>query len=144
MESVPFGPLAQLPPVHGAGPATSPLFQAFDLEPVEKRPEVKSPLAIGVQGARVVVRDLKLYRDIYYRSNGGQPLQLGADEYFMLGDNSANSFDSRSWTIPGVPERNFLGKPFLLHQPSRIGHWTFNGRQRTFPSIDWSRVRFLR
>ena len=40
-------------------------------------------------------------------------------EYFLLGDNSANSDDSRSWQIPAVPERNFLGKPFLLHQPSR-------------------------
>ena len=46
----------------------------------------------------------------------------------MLGDNSANSDDSRSWQIPAVPERNFLGKPFLLHQPSRpygaAGDWS--------------------
>jgi signal peptidase I len=46
--------------------------------------------------------------------------------------------------MPGVPERNFLGKPFLLHQPSRITHLTLNARERVFQSIDWSRIRFLR
>ena len=91
---------------------------------------------------------MKIYRDIYYRSSGrnavDEPLQMKHNEYFMLGDNSANSDDSRSWPIPGVPERNFLGKPFLLHQPSRITHLTVAGRERIFQSIDWARIRFLR
>jgi len=121
---------------------------AYDLEPATKRVELTSPFALGLQGVNVVIRDLKLYRDIYYRSSGENairvPLLLGSDEYFMLGDNSANSNDSRSWPIPGVPERNFLGKPFLLHQPSRLTHVSFGGRERVFQSIDWSRIRFLR
>ncbi|MCE9533628.1 MAG: signal peptidase I [Planctomycetes bacterium] len=124
------------------------VFTAYDLDPVFTRPEVHSPFALGVQGINVVVRNLKIYRDIYYRASGDNavkvPYQLGRDEYFMMGDNSANSNDSRSWPIPGVPERNFLGKPFLLHQPSRITHWTIGGRERVFQSIDWSRIRFLR
>jgi len=64
---------------------------------------------------------------------------LGRGEYFMLGDNSSNSEDSRYWSIPGVPERNILGRPLLLHQPSRwttIGGWDVQ-------SIDWKRVRWI-
>jgi signal peptidase I len=123
-------------------------FAAYDLEPAPLRSDVISPFAFGVQGVNVVIRDVQLYRDIYYRSSGRNavetPYQLANDEYFMLGDNSANSDDSRSWPIPGVPERNFLGKPFLLHQPSRVSHMTIGGRERVFQSIDWGRIRFLR
>lgn len=135
-------------------------FPAFDLaELIERkklptsgqepfRNPVSSPFAVALQGANVVIRDFRIYRDIYYRSTGHNgittALQLAADEYFMLGDNSANSHDSRSWPIPGVPERNFLGKPFLLHQPSRVAHMSIGGRERIFQSIDWSRIRFLR
>ena len=123
-------------------------FPAYDLDPVKGRADVISPLAFGTQGISVVIRDLKIYRDIYYRPSGrnavSEPLHLGSDEYFMLGDNSANSDDSRSWPIPGVPERNFLGKPFLLHQPSKITQMTFGGRAQVFQSIDWARIRFLR
>jgi signal peptidase I len=135
------------------------VFPAYDLQPLEERQhadassaplrkEVDSPFALAVQGTNVAIRNVRIYRDIYYRSTGNNAvanaLQLGADEYFMLGDNSANSHDSRSWQIPGVPERNFLGKPFLLHQPSRVAHMTIGGSERVFQSIDWSRIRFLR
>jgi len=123
-------------------------FTSYDLDSARTRADVISPLALGVQGVNVVIRDLKIYRDIFYRSSGrnavDEALMLGPDEYFMLGDNSANSDDSRSWPIPGVPERNFLGKPFLLHQPSRVTRLTVSGRERVFQSIDWARIRLLR
>ncbi|MGI8605442.1 MAG: signal peptidase I [Verrucomicrobiales bacterium] len=35
--------------------------------------------------------------------------------YFMLGDNSANSFDSRYWGF--VPRQNIMGRVFLRHWP---------------------------
>ena len=107
-----------------------------------------SPFRLGAEGATIAFRQVKLYRDIYYRGGdrraSHEPYQLGPDEYFLLGDNSANSDDSRSWQIPAVPERNFLGKPFLLHQPSRPAHWAVGGRQVDAQSVDWGRVRWLR
>src|SRR5262245_13014999 len=123
-------------------------YFAHDLPPAGRRADVTSPLRLGAQGATIAIRHVKLFRDIHYRTGDKHaahaPYQLGGDEYFMLGDNSANSDDSRSWQIPGVPERNFLGKPFLLHQPSRPAHWSVGGRRVDVQSIDWGRIRWLR
>jgi signal peptidase I len=125
-------------------------FSAFDLPagPSRSQLEVSRPLSVGVQGVSAIVRNLRLCRDIYYRSAGQhavqRPLTLGQNEYFMLGDNSANSDDGRSWQSPAVPERNFLGKPFLLHQPSRLGRVELGGWTREFQSLDWDRIRWLR
>jgi signal peptidase I len=123
-------------------------FFSFDLPPAGRREDVTSPFKVGGQGIDVAVRHVRLYRDVYYRPGdrhaSAEPFQLGPDEYFLLGDNSANSDDSRSWQIPAVPERNFLGKPFLLHQPSRPAHWVVGGRQVDAQAIDWGRIRWLR
>jgi signal peptidase I len=123
-------------------------YFSYDLPPAGRRSDLTSPFRLGAEGATIAFRHVRLYRDIYYRSGerhaAAEPYQLGPDEYFMLGDNSANSEDSRAWQIPGVPERNFLGKPFLLHQPSRPAHWGVAGRQVDSQAIDWDRIRWLR
>ena len=125
---------------------------AFDLpadpELLRGRASVRRPLQLGIRGASIVLRNVKLLRDVHYRSENGHatklPHALAADEYFVLGDNSANSYDSRGWEIPGVPERDFIGKPFLIHQPLKVGQWTVNGQTQTFQTVDWDRVKWLR
>ena len=123
-------------------------YFSYDLPPASRREDVTSPFQIGGQGITVAIRHVRLYRDIYYRTGdrhaAHSPFVLGEKEYFLLGDNSANSDDSRSWQIPAVPERNFLGKPFLLHQPSRPSQWGVGGRRVDSQSIDWERIRWLR
>jgi signal peptidase I len=58
----------------------------------------------------------------------GTPVQLGPGEYFVLGDFSARSADSRYWTTgaPGhppfaVPEENILGVAICIYWP--IARW---------------------
>lgn len=118
-----------------------------DLPPVAGRGEVSRPLQLGARGCKLFIRNLKLYRDTYYTQYGENgtrsPITLGRGEYFMLGDNSGNSQDSRKWPEPGVPEADFVGKPFLVHQPLRTARVTFGGRDRLFQTVDWSRLRWL-
>jgi signal peptidase I len=125
--------------------------QPADLPAVVTRSEVRRPLQFGARGCRLVVRNLKVYRDVYYTQFGehgtqpphGTPTTLGPDEYFMMGDNSGNSQDSRKWPTPGVPEVEFIGKPFLIHQPLRPTRVTIRGQERQFQTVDWSRFRWL-
>lgn len=84
------------------------------------------PLAIGSLGAAIEVQDLRVLRDVYYVPiaaadsplGGGISVRLTADEYYMLGDNSPLSHDSRSRSIDAaVPAKLLLGKPLILTVP---------------------------
>ncbi|MBM4042991.1 MAG: signal peptidase I [Planctomycetes bacterium] len=94
-------------------------------------------LRIRCNGAHVTVRDPKLYVDVYYTQHpqrrgvryfvgrerdkdiyAGTPCRLGPDEFFALGDNSANSNDSRGWEKSGAVPRSYLvGEAFLVLWP---------------------------
>lgn len=124
-----------------------PVVPPADLPQVSNRRGVSRPLQLGVRGCRVVLHNIRLYRDVHYTRFGTHGTEhavtLGPKEYFVLGDNSGNSQDSRKWPSPGVPEADFIGKPFLVHQPLRQGRVTVGGRERAFQTLDWSRLRWL-
>jgi len=87
-----------------------------------------SSLEFGACACDVEVRDVRLWRDIYYTSDRdqqkfavGAPFTLAADEYFVMGDNSPNSFDSRSWGV--VKQSNLIGEAFFVFWP--VSRWKF-------------------
>ena len=105
-----------------------------------------SPLAIGVGGLGVVLGDVKIYRDVYYthpirpeaRWGLAEPMRLADHEYFVLGDNSPVSEDSRTWPERGAVDAKLLvGKPLAVLYPAqevKWGQWHFQvpnpGRMR--------------
>ncbi len=93
---------------------------------------------IGLPGERVVVTDDQVkvenaehpegvvLNEPYTGSEtfGNTSLLLGADEYFVMGDNRRVSLDSRAWGA--LPKGDIVGRPVLRLLPfSRIG--TFPG-----------------
>ena len=109
-----------------------PVFAPYDFEEEDRGPGVfASPIGIGLNGGSAEVSELQLFRDIYYTSAlfstprrpfaVDAPYLLGPDEYFVLGDNSPVSNDSRFWPDkPVVPAKAFVGKPFMVHLPGRM------------------------
>lgn len=53
-----------------------------------------------------------------YRGNGTTKVELPERRYWALGDNSANSLDSRNWGT--VPEQNIVGRAAFVYYP--FGH----------------------
>ncbi|MDG2389262.1 MAG: signal peptidase I [Planctomycetaceae bacterium] len=99
--------------------------------------------------AEFELKTLKLYRDIYYTSQNGeyaseQAFQVPADHYFVLGDNSRVSSDSRRWEQPTVPRKLLIGKPFLVHLPSTQETIGWRTWQIPYRKPDFSRIRFVR
>ena len=87
---------------------------------------------IANAGETVEIRDGKIYVDgkmvdepasiravTYYNAGDygqeGKPIKVPQDSYFVLGDNSASSRDSRYWGF--VPQKNLLGKVMCIYWP---------------------------
>lgn len=124
-------------------------FNANADESAVKQRDLRQPLALGSDGLGLVIDGLRVYRDVYYanaaalpRTNtNGVSVTLGADEYYVLGDNSPISLDSRNWkNTPGVSHKLLLGKPLVSHWPSRI----VNVGGRDFQVPDIGRIRYIR
>jgi len=85
------------------------------------------PLAIGSRGLSLAVRELRVWRDLYYywpvaanrHAGDRRAVTLGPEEYFVAGDNVPISDDSRSWARAGVPQQLLVGRPLLLYWRSR-------------------------
>jgi signal peptidase I len=88
------------------------------------------PASIGVAGGTVTVSALKLWRDTHYTYADHpvttaeldfankiriQTLYVQPGHYLALGDNSAQSADSRTWGL--VPERLLLGRALVVYYP---------------------------
>ena len=108
-----------------------------------------SRVHFGGRKGTFLVRDLTIFRDVHYTSSQGshavgQPYSLGDDEFFFLGDNSPVSLDSRGWRDPVVPRHLIVGKPIVVHLPSKPGRIRIGGREWFFRVPDFSRIRYIR
>jgi hypothetical protein len=112
-------------------------------DPAETDPaRLAAEVNIGAGGGAVNLGYLRLDRDVYYlndtaqtgrsimedpgRGSQGNPFTLEAGEYFMCGDNSPRSLDSRLWSLlerPVVPHRNLVGKAFFVYWPAAGKRW---------------------
>lgn len=88
---------------------------------------------VGLPGETIEIRSGTIYVDekpllepvfnktyYYNRGNFGQEnmkIQVPKDSYFVLGDNSASSQDSRYWGF--VPKENILGKALVIYWPAQ-------------------------
>ncbi|MDD5669041.1 MAG: signal peptidase I [Candidatus Omnitrophica bacterium] len=79
---------------------------------------------VEIKNGSVYINDAPLsdsvFNKIYYYNKGdnakeGQKIVVPPDSYFVLGDNSASSLDSRFWGF--VPKNNVLGKAFFIYWP---------------------------
>lgn len=126
------------------------VFDPWPLEPVsDSTPVPRHAVRMGARGIDVDIDSLQLYRDVYYtrgraRNGVDSPYQLAEDEYFMLGDNSPVSSDSRNWANGAVRRHLLVGKPFLVHLPSRPGEIRVGDRSTYFRIPDFSRIRYIR
>lgn len=98
----------------------------------EKKDFVKRLIALGgetieikdgdiyVNGERVEdpfkIRQIRYYNKDPYGANSKE-IKVPDDSYYVLGDNSASSRDSRYWGF--VPRKNVIGKAFFLYWPIR-------------------------
>lgn len=97
-----------------------------------KKDFIKRLIAVGGETARIIdgniwvdgvlVEELKKIRQTYYYNKPGTPygeedmiIKVPVDSFFVLGDNSASSRDSRYWGF--VPKKYLVGKAFLLYWP---------------------------
>jgi len=78
---------------------------------------------LGCKQGRARFLDTGVYVDLHYTDSPSrravhEVYQLGDDEFFVLGDNSCNSNDSRGWRRRGgVPRDYLVGEAFLVLWP---------------------------
>lgn len=90
---------------------------------------------IGMPGETVQIDiDGKIYIDgelleenygrevIQNPGRASEPIQLGSDEYFVMGDNRNNSSDSRDQSVGNIHKKDIIGRAFIRIWPlSKFG-----------------------
>jgi signal peptidase I len=142
--------------------------------------EITPLVRIGAADCNAQIWHLNLMRDIYYRhvaimvqdtaatveernfsglpgwGVAGNPIQLGPHDYFVCGDNSPESMDSRLWYQVGphlresykkgtyqmgtVPADQMVGKAFFVYWPA--GYRLFKSGPPIIPNV--GEMRFIR
>ncbi len=96
-----------------------------DLPALKERAGVERPFQAQVDGVCARLHSFRLFRDVHYGQQGtngvhGKSVRLGADQLFLLGDNSPNSEDSRFWPEQGrVEAASLVGAALLMHGSSQ-------------------------
>ncbi len=72
---------------------------------------------IYINGKEIEQKNINCRFYYNYGKNGevGEVYQIPPKSYFALGDNSANSRDSRYWGV--VPKKNLIGRAFFIYWP---------------------------
>ena len=134
------------------------------VEPGSAEPSDLAPVGITATRADICVKQLRVLRDTFYIGAvdvGARPgeileedrLEFGleADQFFVLGDNSAASKDSRLWLECHHVDRDLLiGKAMAVFWPHAVpASWAvpvkFRGTELQLPSWpNFGRMRFVR
>ena len=143
--------------------ATQPEPRLTSVAPGDTTLSDLAPVGITADGASVRVSGMRVLRDVYYLTTvlGGRvgeffekdrldfPLEEG--QYFVLGDNSAASKDSRLWNDGHHVDRHLLiGEAMLVFWPHAVpASWAvpvkigrFELRLPSWPNF--ARMRFVR
>lgn len=91
----------------------------------DPRQRPRNGLALAAQGGRAVLERLAVVHDFHYFANGNygsyEAERVPPGRYFVLGDNSLDSKDSRNYgTVPG---EDIIGRPIAVAAPWRRMRW---------------------
>ena len=81
--------------VLGVTKTLSAITTTFGIGPLSQ----SAGVSIEVRGEGARFDDLMVYRDIYYLSEGRWDVSIPEGHYYMLGDNTQDSSDSREWRL---------------------------------------------
>lgn len=126
-----------------------PLDLTFGDSGASNAKQKSAPIRFGSTGGAFQVRSLRLFRDVHYLSEAGQhatdqPHQLESDEFFFLGDNSPVSLDSRGWKHPAVKRHLLVGRPMMVHLPSKPVRIRLGESVNYIRLPDFERMRWIR